>query len=113
MHKIAESRCTGLLFFSVSGYIKNCFCFHYSKYQVTEGDIKQLVDQTRREWISYEWEGECPLYSDPIGFKNHLETLGWKPLSTVDEPYLIDSEIANQLMYNYQQFLTIKAQRGL
>ncbi len=113
MQEIAQSKCKGLLFFTVSGHIKNCFCFHYAKYNVTDGNIKKSVDKTRREWRSYQWDGECPIYSDPIGFKNHLEKIGWKNMSILDEPYLIDPEIAKQLMHNYKIFLKIKAKKGL
>ena len=80
---------------------------------VTDGDIRKSIDKTRKEWITYHWDGECPIYADPIGFKNHLEKKGWKNMSTKDEPYLIDPQIAQQLMRNYKQFLKIKAQRRL
>lgn len=111
--EIEESKCNGLLFFTVNGDIKNCFCFHYAKYNVEENNIKETIEKTRREWISYTWDGECPIYSDPIGFKNHLEHIGWKNLSVIPEPYLNNQEIAEKLRQNYKQFLKIKAERGL
>jgi sulfatase maturation enzyme AslB (radical SAM superfamily) len=113
MQEISQDKCRGLLFFTVDGMIKNCFCFHYAKYSTTGISLSEAVDQTRNEWISYTWEGECPIYADPIGFKNHLETLGWKNTSTVNEPYLIDTKIADILQGNYRVFLQLKAERGL
>jgi MoaA/NifB/PqqE/SkfB family radical SAM enzyme len=113
MQDIGEKKCNGLLFFSVSGDIKNCFCFHYAKYNVAAGDIKECIEKTRKDWTSYTWEGECPLYSDPIGFKNHLTACGWKNRSTIEEPYLNDVNIASRLRKNYARFLKIKAERGL
>lgn len=113
MQDIGEKKCNGLLFFSVSGDIKNCFCFHYAKYNITAGDIKECIEKTRKDWISYPWEGECPLYSDPIGFKNHLIARGWKNRSLLEEPYLNDVDLAQKLRRNYAQFLEMKAQKGL
>ena len=113
MQELVQSKCRGLLFFTVDGFIKNCFCFHYAKYNVTTGDIGESIDKTREEWISHKWDGECPIYSDPIGFRSHLEKIGWKNMSTIDEPYLIDPKIAQRLKDNYKEFLRIKAERGL
>ena len=113
MQELVQSKCHGLLFFTVDGFIKNCFCFHYAKYNVTTGDIGESIDKTREEWISHKWDGECPIYSDPIGFRSHLEKIGWKNMSTIDEPYLIDPKIAQRLKDNYKEFLRIKAERGL
>jgi len=113
MQELVQSKCHGLLFFTVDGFIKNCFCFHYAKYNVTTGDIGESIGKTREEWISHKWDGECPIYSDPIGFRSHLEKIGWKNMSTIDEPYLIDPKIAQRLKDNYKEFLRIKAERGL
>ena len=113
MQELVQSKCRGLLFFTVDGFIKNCFCFHYAKYNVTTGDIGESIGKTREEWISHKWDGECPIYSDPIGFRSHLEKIGWKNMSTIDEPYLIDPKIAQRLKDNYKEFLRIKAERGL
>jgi len=113
MQDIAEKKCNGLLYFSVNGDIKNCFCFHYAKYNVTLGNIKENIARTRKDWTSYTWEGECPLYSDPIGFKNHLMTCGWKNLSLVKEPYLNDGNLSQKLRRNYAQFLGLKVKKGL
>jgi MoaA/NifB/PqqE/SkfB family radical SAM enzyme len=113
MQDIAEEKCNGLLFFSVNGDIKNCFCFHYAKYNVADGALKEHIERTRKDWISYAWEGECPLYSDPIGFKNHLITCGWKNSSTLEEPYLNNEDLGKKIRRNYAQFLRLKAEKGL
>jgi MoaA/NifB/PqqE/SkfB family radical SAM enzyme len=113
MQDIAEKKCNGLLFFSVNGDIKNCFCFHYAKYNVAEGDLKKHIGTTRNDWVSYDWDGECPLYSDPIGFKNHLRTCGWKNCSIVEEPYLNNNDIAKKMRQNYAAFLRLKEEKGL
>jgi len=112
MQEIGESKCSGLLFFTVNGDIKNCFCFHYAKYNVHSGELKDSVEKTRKDWISYNWEGECPIYSDPIGFKKYLEKKGWHYLSKAEEPYLINNELAQQLKDHYQTFLKLKAKKG-
>ncbi|UCD12954.1 MAG: radical SAM protein [Thermoplasmatales archaeon] len=109
MQKTTQPKCNGLLYFDVDGNIKNCFCFHYAKYNISKGDIGTSIKKTRKDWTSYHWTGECPIYADPRGFKNHLEKLGWKNLSTTDEPYLNNPEITQQLVHNYQEFLKIKA----
>ena len=113
MQETTQEKCNGLLYFDVHGNIKNCFCFHYSKYNVKKGDIQTLVKKTIKDWLSYHWNGECPLYSDPVGFKNHLKRLGWKKISLCDEPYLKDPKITHLLMSNYKKFLQMKAQQGL
>lgn len=112
MQETIQMKCNGLLFFDVDGNIKNCFCFHYTKYNVAAGDIKKSIEKIRNEWTSYTWAGECPVYSDPIGFKNHLEKLGWKSISATNEAYLTQLPLARRLMRNYQRFLTIKTQEG-
>jgi len=113
MQETTQKKCNGLLFFTTDGYIKNCFSFHYSKYFVSASDMTTAIANVRKEWTSYDWQGECPLYSDPHGFKNHLEKLGWKQHSTVSEPYLIDPKIAARLQNNYKKFLKILAEKGL
>ena len=113
MQDIGQSKCRGLLFFTVDGLIKNCFSFHYAKYNAAKGDIKKSISNVRKEWITYDWKGECPLYSYPQGFKNHLEKIGWKHTSTVEEPYLTDPKIAEKLMRNYKKFLQLVEQKGL
>jgi MoaA/NifB/PqqE/SkfB family radical SAM enzyme len=113
MQETTQTKCNGLLFFNVNGFIKNCFCFHYARYKVTDGDIKELVEKTQRDWASYTWVGECPLYADPIGLKNHLENRGWKNLSSTREEYLANPELAQQLVRNYKRFLEITTQQGV
>jgi len=111
MHETTQLKCSGLLYFDVDGNIKNCFCFHYARYNVTKGDIDASIKKTRKDWVSYQWTGECPIYADPKGFKNHLERLGWKKLSSTDEPYLKNPKITKQLVTNYREFLKIKANK--
>jgi MoaA/NifB/PqqE/SkfB family radical SAM enzyme len=112
MQETTQKKCHGLLFFDVDGNIKNCFCFHYTKYNVAQGNIKKSVEKIRNEWTSYNWMGECHMYSDPIGFKNHLEKIGWKKISSLTETYLSNPDVAKQLMNNYKRFLTIKTLDG-
>lgn len=112
LQETVQKKCNGLLYFDVDGNIKNCFCFHYAKYNVLKGNINESIQKTLQNWISYNWKGECPLYSDPVGFKNHLEKLGWKKISTINEPYLTNPKIARHMIRNYKQFLKIKAQQG-
>ena len=113
MQDIVQFKCRGLLYFDVDGYIKNCFSFHLAKYNVTDGDIDSLVKKTRTDWTSYKWNGECPLYSDPIGLKKHLENRGWKHGYPDDEPYLNDPNIARTLMDQYRIFLKLEEQNKL
>ncbi len=112
MQETKQKKCNGLLFFDVDGNMKNCFCFHYSKYNVADGDIKKSIEKMRNEWTTYNWVGECPLYADSIGFKNHLEKLGWKSISSAKETYLTYLPLARQLTRNYRRFLKIKTQLG-
>ena len=105
MQETIQTRCKGLLFFTVNGDVKNCFCFHYSKYNILNGDICNIINNVKKEWDSYNWKGECPLYSDPYGFKNFMEGIGWKNLSTTEEKYLTDPKIYNKMKDNYKNFL--------
>ena len=45
MQDIVQKKCKGLLFFSVDGYIKNCFCFHYAKYNAANDDIEKAISK--------------------------------------------------------------------
>ena len=109
MQETIQRKCTGLLYFTARGYIKNCFAFHYAKYNVSDHDIKESVKKIYTDWASFNWSGECPVYSDPCGLKNHLETLGWKKISAVEEQYLSDPEIFNKLQSSYRRFLELNA----
>lgn len=113
IQETSQNKCTGLLSFDVYGNIKNCPFFHYAKYNVVNGNLKDSIKKTMRDWISYNYAGECPLYSDPIGLKNHLEKLGWKHIFRDKEEYLNNQEVAQKMMKNYKRFLEIKAARGL
>jgi MoaA/NifB/PqqE/SkfB family radical SAM enzyme len=113
MQEISQEKCKGLLYVTVNGDLKNCFCFHYSKYNIGSRTIGESIEETQNDWMSFCWEGECPIYADPIGLKNHLEKIGWKNLSSAPEIYLKNQSLAHRLMTNYHQFLAIKAQKGL
>ena len=101
-----------MLSFDVDGNIKNCPFFHYSKYNITKDDVKTSVKEMIKDWMSFDYAGECPLFSDPVGFKNHLEKLGWKHIF-YDEEYLTNSKISTIIKDNYKKFLKIKTARGL
>ena len=104
----SQKKCTGLLSFDVFGNIKNCVFFHYSKYNVNDGNIDKLTKDTIKDWVSCNCEGECPIYSNPISFKNYLEECGWKHVLACKEEYLNNLEVANQMKDNYRRFLEIK-----
>jgi len=113
IQETVQNKCTGLLSFDVNGNIKKCPFFHYAKHNVTDGNIKESVKRTMRDWVSYDYDGECPLYSDPMGFKNHLKKMGWKHIYHGDEEYLCNSDVAQQLVQNYRRFLEIKEDEEL
>jgi len=104
----SQKKCTGLLSFDVNGNIKNCVFFHFAKYNIRDSDLSESVKDTLKDWASFKYKGECPLYSDSIGFINHLEKLGWKHVINCDEEYLKDHSIAMQTMKNYEKFLEIR-----
>jgi MoaA/NifB/PqqE/SkfB family radical SAM enzyme len=108
MQEISQTKCNGLLYITVNGDLKNCFCFHYSKYNIRSNNISEAIMKTQKDWLSYCWEGECPIYADPIGFKNHLEKKGWNKTSSLHEEYLVNPLIAKLLSQNYKRFLEIK-----
>ena len=70
--------------------------------------LSELVKNTLNDWTSYNYKGECPLYSNSIGFINHLEKLGWKHVIKCDETYLKDNDIAMQTMKNYEKYLELR-----
>jgi hypothetical protein len=109
MQETAQRKCTGLLYFTAEGYIKNCFAFHYAKYNASQNDIKESIKKINSDWASFNWSGECPVYSDPCGLKSHLESLGWKKISTVEEQYLNDPDIFSKLKSNYRRFLELNS----
>jgi MoaA/NifB/PqqE/SkfB family radical SAM enzyme len=113
MQEISQEKCKGLLYVTVNGDLKNCFCFHYSKYNVSSCDIAESIKKSQNDWMSHCWKGECPIYADPIGLKNHLEKRGWKNLSSTPEVYLNDASLAQQLMRNYSEFLRLRALTGI
>lgn len=113
MQDTSQEKCRGLLFFDVDGNIKNCPFFHCSKHNVSEGNILQLVKSTTKDWCSARYLGECPIYSDPQNFKNHLQDLEWKTTVPFEEEYLSNPDVAKLMADNYRTFLAIKAAKGL
>jgi sulfatase maturation enzyme AslB (radical SAM superfamily) len=112
MQETTQKKCTGLLFFSADGFIKNCFSFHYAKYNIYTDTLQLSIAKLKNDWNSFSWNGECPLYSDPHGLKNHLDALGWTHQSTVPEPYLIDPSLAQLLTHNYKKYLKLVSEKG-
>lgn len=108
MQDTSQTKCTGLLFFDVDGNIKNCPFFHYAKHNISEGNLKDVIKTTRKDWYSAQYEGECPLYSNPRSFRDHLRELGWNPTVPYDEEYLESAKIANRISNNYKEFLRMK-----
>ena len=108
MQELAQPKCTGLLYFDVDGYIKNCFSFHFAKCNLADGDIDALVNKTQKDWNCFRWNGECPLYSDPIRLVKHLEDRDWKHVYSDDEPYLTDPNISAKLADQYRLYLRLE-----
>lgn len=108
LQKITQPKCTGLTHFNVDGDIKNCLCFHYAKYNVKDGNLNDLIQKTRKEWESANWNGECPIYSNPVGLKKHLEALGWKSISAEPDQFLKDTDVTKKVMASYKKFLELK-----
>ncbi|MBN2302700.1 MAG: radical SAM protein [Lentisphaerae bacterium] len=105
----SQNKCRGLLFFSADGSIKNCPFFHYAKHNVAGGHIREKVADTIRDWCLSDHIGECPLYSAPIRFRQHLSSCGWKPTVNFEEEYLTNPETAETIAGIYQSFLNLKS----
>ncbi len=113
MQETAQKKCMGLVFFDVDGNIKNCPFMHYSRFNVDGGDIAYKIDETINDWLSAEYDGECPIYSDPVKFRDFLVERGWNRLSTFPEEYLENEEISKLMSCNYHRFLQLKEEKGL
>ena len=113
MQETSQKKCMGLVFFDVDGNIKNCPFMHYSRFSVNGGELKEKIDQTINDWLSAEYDGECPIYSNPVGFRDFLLSRGWKSLSSFPEEYLENAEISQMMSCNYHRFLQLKEERGL
>lgn len=108
----SQKKCTGLLSFDVDGNIKNCVFLHFAKYNIKEKDLSESIKDTIKDWCSFKYEGECPLYSDSAGFVKHLKQLGWKHTIQYDEEYLKDPSIARNTRETYKEFLKIRSKNN-
>lgn len=113
MQETAQKKCMRLLFFDVEGNIKNCPFMHYARHCVNGGGLKEKIDETISDWLSASYDGECPIYSNPVGFRDFLVSRGWKGLSSFTEEYLENEEISQMMSRNYHRFLQLKEERGL
>ncbi len=109
----AQDHCGGLLFFDVDGNIKNCPFMHFSRHRVQGGSIGPKVAETITDWGCASYEGECPIYSDPLGFRDHLVSRGWRHVSAFPEEYLKNRELSDTMRANYRRYLKMKESRGL
>jgi len=108
MQDTAQRKCAGLLFIDVYGMIRSCPFFYLFKHTADEGDIRDSVEETRRDWLSVSYEGECPLYSDPLGVKNQLEQKGWKPVTPASENFFDNRILRDYMRDQYRIFLDMK-----
>ena len=113
MQETAQKKCKGLLFFDVEGNIKNCPFMHYAKHNVKGGNIREKIEETINDWYSAEYEGECPIYSDPVKFRDYLVSKGWRGVSSFKEEFLENNEVSELMSKNYKRFLQLKEERGL
>ncbi len=113
MQETAQKKCLGMAFFDVNGNIKCCPFFHYAKHNVAEGNLEKLLKDSTLDWCSYRYAGECPLYSDQEGFRDHLLSRGWKPTISLNPQNSIASASAKKMSDNYRLFLKMKTEKGL
>jgi hypothetical protein len=108
LHDTEQDKCHGLLFFDVRGRIKACPFLHYSHYAVGEAPLPELATATAREWLGFAYDGECPLYSDPLGLKAHVERLGWTTWKPPHD-YLANPAVCAEMSRRYHDFLALRA----
>ena len=113
MQETAQKKCLGLVFFDVDGNIKCCPFFHYSKHNIAQGNIEKLIQDSTADWCHAKYSGECPVYADAEGFKEHLLRKQWKPTVSFSQENSITAGLAKTMSNNYRSFLKIKATRGL
>lgn len=113
MQDTSQKKCQGMVFFDVDGNIKCCPFFHYYKHNVADGDIGNLIKDSIRDWCAARYLGECPIYSDQKGFKNHLQSRSWKPTISFNKDNSTSPELVSVMANNYKAFLKIKTDRGL
>ncbi|MFH0918550.1 MAG: radical SAM protein [Candidatus Omnitrophota bacterium] len=113
MQDTAQKKCLGLVFFDVDGNIKCCPFFHYFKHNIGQGNIEELVKDSTADWCRAKYSGECPVYSDPEGLKEHLLKQRWRPTISFNQENSITVQLAKVMSDNYRLFLKIKAARNL
>ncbi len=112
MQETVQKKCSGLVFFDVDGNIKCCPFFHYHKHNVSEGNLNALVRDSIQDWCSAQYFGECPVYSDQIKFKHHLQARLWQPTASCNQGNSITPQLAKTMSDNYLAFLKLKTKRG-
>ena len=110
--ELAQDKCTGLLFFDVNGNIKLCPFFHYARYNIADGEARELIEASVRDWCAGEYDGECPVYSDTRSLKKHLESRGWYHTVPYLEQRLEDPEVSRVMAARYRDFLSLKQSSG-
>jgi len=112
MQETAQRKCLGLVFFDVDGNIKCCPFFHYSKHNISQGNIAKLIRSSIIDWSRASYRGECPVYSDQERLKDYLLRRSWKPTVSFNRYNSIAPQLSRAMSDNYGDFLRIKAQRG-
>ncbi len=111
MQETLQKKCLGLVFFDVDGNIKCCPFFHYSKYNIAQGNVEQLIKDSTADWCRVKYSGECPVYSDQEGLKHYLLNQHWSPTLSFNQANSISPRSSKVMSDNYRSFLKIKAQR--
>jgi MoaA/NifB/PqqE/SkfB family radical SAM enzyme len=112
MQDTAQRKCLGLIFFDVDANIKCCPFFHYSKHNIAQGNIEKLVKDSAADWCRTRYSGECPVYSNQEGLKEHLRLLRWKPTVSLNPGNSITPRLAKVMSDNYRLFLKLKSTRS-
>ena len=113
MQETVQKKCLGLIFFDVDGNIKCCPFFHYFKHNIAQGNIEGLIKDSTADWCRTKYPGECPVYSDYEGLKEHLLRQLWKPTILFNQENSVTAQLAKVMSDNYRSFLKIKDARGL
>lgn len=113
MQETAQRKCLGLVFFDVDGNIKCCPFFHYSKHNISRGNIAEAIRDSISDWSKARYPGECPVYSDQDGLREYLARHFWKPTVSLNRDNSIAPQLARTMSDNYAAFLRLKAQKRL
>jgi hypothetical protein len=113
MQDTYQKKCQGMVFFDVDGNIKCCPFFHYYKHNIQDGAVKDLIRGSIRDWCSARYLGECPVYSDQDGFRNHLLSRSWKPTASLSKINSASPALIEVMSRNYRAFVDMKADKGL